>query len=278
MTSLPHFLAALVLAAVSLSAQTGTTAGELPLNLEGVAINQNLDGQLPLDARFRDEQGREVELGSFFGNRPVILALVYYECPMLCSLELKGLLRSIKIVPLDLASDYEIVTVSFDPDESSELAAKSKAEYVGGYGRPGAEDGWHFLTGDAENIRRLTEAAGFEYVYQPETGEFSHASAVMVTTVDGKLSQYFYGVDYSPKDLRLALVEASEGRIGTFVDQVLLFCFHYDPAMGRYTLVVMNVLRALGVLTVLAIVGFLFFSLRRERRARNNPLEHGVRV
>ena len=273
-----RLLSALVLAAAALSAQTGTTAGELPANLEGVGITQQLGGQLPLDARFRNEQGAEVELGSYFGDKPVLLALVYYECPMLCSMELKSLLRSIKVVPLDLAVDYEIVTVSFDPDESSELAAKSKLEYVGGYGRPGAEDGWHFLTGDAENIRRLTEATGFEYRYQPDTGEFSHASAVMVVTSDGKLSQYFYGVDYAPKDLRLALVEASEGRIGSFVDQVLLFCFHYDPAMGRYTLTVMTILRILAVFTVLAIGGFLFFSLRRERRARNNPLEHGVRA
>jgi len=268
----------LLLVALCLPAQTGQTANELPPNLQGVGINQNLGGQLPLDARFRDEQGREVELGSYFGEKPVVLALVYYECPMLCSMELKGLLRSIRVVPLDLESDYEIVTISFDPNESSELAAKSKAEYGSGYGRPGAEQAWHFLTGDVENIRRLTEATGFEYRYNDETKQFSHASAVMVVTRDGNLAQYFYGVDYPPKDLRLALVEASEGRIGTFVDQVLLFCFHYDPAMGQYTLTVMNILRGMGVLTVLAIVAFLFFSLRRERRDTDHPLGHGARV
>ena len=266
------------LVALPLCAQTGTTAGELPAMLENVGIEQRLGEKLPLDARFRDEQGREVELGSYFGDKPVVLALVYYECPMLCSMELKGLVRSIRTLSLDVGADYEILTVSFDPGELPELAAKAKQEYVKSYGRAGAADGWHFLTADAENIRRLTEAAGFSYRYRPETDDYSHASALMVVTPGGTLSQYFYGVDYPPRDLRLALVEASEGRIGSIIDQVLLFCFRYDPAMGRYTLVVMNVIRALGIATVLAIVGFLWFSLRRERNGRRSSLEHGAQV
>lgn len=255
---------------------SGTAAGELPALLENVDIEQRLGERLPLDARFVDELGNEVELGQFFGSKPVLLALVYYECPMLCSMELKGLVRSMRTLSLDVATDFDIVTVSFDPGESAGLAAKAKQEYVKSYGRAGAADGWHFLTGGDESIRRLTEAAGFSYRYRPETDDYTHASALMVVTPDGTLSQYFYGVDYPPRDLRLALVEASQGGIGSVVDQILLFCFHYDPAMGRYTLVVMNVIRALGVLTVLAIVGFLWFSLRRERNGRQSPLEHGA--
>jgi protein SCO1/2 len=265
-------------AILPLAAQTGTTAGELPALLENVGIEQRLGEKLPLNALVRDEQGREVALGSYFGDKPVILALVYYECPMLCSMELKGLVRSIRILSLDVATDFEIVTLSFDPGESAALAAKAKQEYVQSYGRPGAGEGWHFLTADEENIRKLTEAAGFAYRYLPETDDYSHASGVMIVTPDGTLSQYFYGVDYAPRDLRLALVEASEGRIGSIVDQILLFCFHYDPAMGRYTLVVMNVIRALGLITVLAIVGFLWFSLRRERKARPASLAHGAQL
>ncbi len=265
-------------AIVPLAAQTGTTAGELPALLENVGIEQRLGEKLPLEALVRDEQGREVPLGSYFGDKPVILALVYYECPMLCSMELKGLVRSIRILSLDVAADFEIVTLSFDPGESPALAAKAKQEYVQSYGRPGAGEGWHFLTADEENILKLTEASGFAYRYRPETDDYSHASGVMVVTPDGTLSQYFYGVDFPPRDLRLALVEASEGRIGSIVDQILLFCFHYDPAMGRYTLVVMNVIRALGLITVLAIAGFLWFSLRRERNARPGPLEHGAQL
>ena len=279
----PRFLAGLLLVfaglpVLPLDAQTGTTAGELPAMLEGVDIEQRLGRQLPLDARFKDEQGNEVELGQFFSDKPVLLAFVYYECPMLCSMELKGLVRSIRTLSLDVGADYKILTVSFDPGESHELAAKAKQEYVKSYGRPGAADGWHFLTGGEESIRTLTQAAGFSYRYRPETDDYSHASALMVVTPDGTLAQYFYGVDYPPRDIRLAMVEASEGRLGSIVDQVLLFCFHYDPAMGRYTIVVMNVIRALGVATVLAIVGFLWLALRRERSMGESPLEHGARL
>jgi len=267
-----------VTAGTATGSRTATPAGELPAMLENVGIEQRLGERLPLDARFADELGNEVELGQFFGSKPVLLALVYYECPMLCSMELKGLVRSIRTLSLDVAADFEIVTVSFDPGESAELAAKAKQEHVNSYGRAGAAEGWHFLTGGEESIRRLTEAAGFSYRYRPETDDYSHASALMVVTPDGTLSQYFYGVDYPPRDLRLALVEASQGRLGSIVDQVLLFCFHYDPAMGRYTLVVMNIIRTLGVATVLAIAGFLWFSLRRERNAGESPLQRGAHV
>ena len=248
-------------------AQTGnpSNASQLPPALQGVGIDQRLGETLPLDATLRDELGREVRLGDYFGDRPVILALVYYECPMLCTLELNGLLKTIRVVPLTLGDDYQIVTVSFDPGETPELAARKKQEYMEQYRQQGAERGWHFLTAEQGSIDRLTEAMGFRYKYDPETDLFTHASAIMVATPEGKLSRYFYGVEYSPRDLRLGLVEASQNQIGSFVDQVLLFCFHYDPVQGKYSLVILNGLRAAGIVTVLAIFGFLWTMLRRDR-------------
>jgi protein SCO1/2 len=247
-------------------------AAQLPQALQGVGIDQRLRNSLPLDATLRDEEGREVQLGEYFGEQPVILALVYYECPMLCTLELNGVLKAIRVLPLALGKDYQIVTVSFDPGETPELAQRKKEEYLAQYRHPGAEQGWHFLTGDAESIRRLTDAAGFQYTYDPATDLFSHASALMVVTPEGKLSRYFYGIEYSPRDLRLGLVEASRNQIGSFVDQVLLFCFHYDPVQGKYSLVILNTLRAAGVVTVLAIVAFLWVMLRRDRVRPPHPV------
>jgi protein SCO1/2 len=246
--------------------QTGNpaNAAQLPEALKGVGIDQRLGASLPLSVGLRDEEGREVQLGDYFGGRPVILALVYYECPMLCTLELNGLLKAIRVLPLTLGDDYQIVTVSFDPGETPELARKKREEYLSQYKHPGAERGWHFLTGDAESIRQVTEAAGFQYTYDPKTDLFAHGSAIMVATPEGKLSRYYYGIEYSPRDLRLGLVEASRNEIGSFVDQVLLFCFHYDPVQGKYSLAILNTLRAAGVVTVLAIVTFLWIMLRRE--------------
>jgi protein SCO1/2 len=195
----------------------------------------------------------------------VILALVYYECPMLCTLELNGLLKTIRVVPLTLGKDYQIVTVSFDPGETPALAARKKQEYIEQYRQEGAERAWHFLTAEQGSIDRLTEAAGFRYRYDPGTDLYTHASAIMLATPEGKLSRYFYGVEYSPRDLRLGLVEASQNQIGSFVDQVLLFCFHYDPVQGKYSLVILNGLRAAGIATVLAIFAFLWIMLRRDR-------------
>lgn len=237
-----------------------------------VGFDQNLNAQLPLDAKFRDEAGNTVELRQYFGKRPVVLALVYYDCPMLCTLILNGLTSSLKVVNLDAGTDFDVVAVSFDPRETAELALAKKAEYVKEYGRSGSERGWHFLTGDAEPIRRLTQAVGFKYFWDEESKQFAHASGVMVATPGGKLSKYFYGIEYAPRDVKLGLVEASEGRVGSPVDRMLLYCYHYDPVTGRYSLAVMNLIRLLGVGTVAAIALFIVMMLRRERRAAGNAL------
>ena len=265
----PTFLLWLCLLAVAVfpaRAQTQSTASELPVQLEDVGIDQRLSETIPADIALRNEQGNEVLLGDYFGERPVILSLVYYECPMLCSLQSQGLLRSARALAFDAGRDYRIVTVSFDPGETPDLAAAQKSDYLERYGRDDAEDGWAFLTGDAASIKRLTDAVGYRVRYDPEIDLYSHASAIMVVTPERKLSRYFYGIDYPPRDLRLALIEAGEGRIGSFIDQVLLYCFHYDPAQGRYSLAILNVVRFMGIVTVLAIVGFMLLMLRRERR------------
>ena len=240
----------------------------LPGALQGVGIDQNLDGQLPLDLTFRDEAGRSVPLQTFFqSKKPVILALVYYRCPMLCTQILNGLESSLKAVSLNPGQDFEILSVSFDPQDTPELAASKKQMYVHRYGRPNTANGWHFLTGDEPNIKTLTDAAGFHFKYDPRTDQFAHASGIMIVTPDGRLSRYFYGVEYAARDIRLGLVEASENRIGNPVDQMLLFCFHYDPATGKYGAVVMNMIRATAAAFVLIGGTFLLIVLRRDVRA-----------
>jgi protein SCO1/2 len=261
---------ALLLLAFALAAQSGESslpAGALPRELSDVGLDQKLGGTIPLDAEFRNEANETVTLGGYFNRRPVVLALVYYECPMLCSLELRGLEKALRAMTLNLGGDFDVVTVSFDPGETPALAAEQKKKYVAGYGRDGAQAGWHFLTGGEESIRRLASAVGFRYTYDPATDQFTHVSGIMVLTPEGRISRYFYGVDYSARDLRLGLVEASENQIGTVVDQVLLYCFHYDPLQGKYNLVIMNTLRVFGGLTVLLIAGFILLMLRRDRRA-----------
>lgn len=255
--------ATFVLLAGALAAQTA-----LPPPLRDVGIDQRLNARIPLELGFRDESGAPVALRSYFGRRPVVLALVYYECPMLCTMVLNGLLKSLRAINLDAGRDFEVVTVSFDPGETPELAAAKKQSYVERYGRPTGAAGWHFLTGEEEAIRKLTQAVGFRYKYDPATNQFAHASAIMVLTPDGRLARYLYGIEYAPRDLRLALVEASAGKIGTPVDQVLLYCFHYDPATGRYSLLIMNIIRAAGVATVLALGLFMVVMFRRDRRRK----------
>ncbi len=249
--------------AVSVDGQNGT-----PAVLQEIGIDQRLGEAVPLGLAFRDEEGAEVLLGDYFGRRPVVLALVYYECPMLCTQVLNGLLTGLRAVSFDAGDAFEVVAVSFDPDESPTLAAAKKAEYIGRYGREGAAQGWHFLTGDQASIASLTRAVGFRYVYDPGSDQFAHASGVMVLTPGGKLARYFYGIEYAPRDLRLGLIEASENRIGSVVDQVLLYCFHYDPRTGKYGVVIMNVIRLAGAATALALGGFVVVMLRRERRGR----------
>ncbi|HEV8231277.1 MAG TPA: SCO family protein [Thermoanaerobaculia bacterium] len=237
-----------------------------PPILRNVSIEQRLDQPLPLDLPFRDETGRTVRLRNFFGKRPVVLVLAYYDCPMLCTQVLNGLLAAMRILSFDAGREFEVVTVSFDPRDDPGDARAKKEPYVARYGRPGAAAGWHFLTADPPAIAGLTEAVGFRYAWDERIGQFAHASAIYVATPTGRLSRYFYGIEYAPRDLRLALVEASAGRIGTPVDQLLLYCYHYDPAAGRYGAVVMNMVRVAGVGAVLVLTAFLAAMWRRERR------------
>jgi protein SCO1/2 len=253
----------------SYSMQDSNLRPALPGALEGVGIDQKLNARIPLDLVFRDEAGRPVPLSTFFqGGKPVILALVYYRCPMLCTQILNGLESGLKPVSLNPGRDFEIVSVSFDPKDTPETAGAKKQMYLKRYGRPGTANGWHFLTGDEANIKALTDAVGFHYKYDPATEQFAHASGVMLATPDGRLSKYFYGVEYAPRDLRLGLVEASLNKIGSPVDQILLFCYHYDPATGKYGAVVINLVRAAGAGFVLICGTFLAVVFRRELRPK----------
>lgn len=247
-------------------------ADRSPNLLRDVRIEQRLNEPLPLDAPFRDERGRAVTLRDYLGKRPAVLALVYYDCPMLCSQVLSGMTTSLKILQFTPGKDYEVVVASFNPRDTAEMAAAKKQMYVRQYGRPGAEANWHFLSGDQASIDALTRAVGFHYAYDPESGQYAHASAIMVVTPDGRLAQYYYGIEYSPRDLRMGLVEASQNRIGNVVDQVLLYCFHYDPTTGKYGAVAMNIIRLGGILTILILGAFIFISLRKER----HPAQDGT--
>jgi protein SCO1 len=256
----------LILESISLFAETG-----LPLALQDVGIDQKLKAQIPLNLEFSDESGKKVKLEKYFCKRPVILSLAYYDCPMLCTYVLNGLVRSLKPLSFNVGEQFEVLTVSFDPKETSRLAAEKKLMYLKEYGRLNAENGWHFLTGDVESIRQLTSSVGFKYKYDPKDGQFAHASGIMVVTPEGKLARYFYGIEYSSRDIRLALIEASQNKIGSRVDQLLLFCFQYDPTTGKYSAYATNIVRLGGVLTVLALGFFVITSLRKEKR---NPQRH----
>ena len=233
-----------------------------PPGLKNVGIEQRLNEPIPRDLAFRDETGKSVRLGDYFG-KPMILNLVYYKCPMLCSEVLSGLTSALKSMTLDLGGDFEVLTVSFDPRETPQDATAARAKYLKRYGRAGAARGWHFLTGPQESIHSLTQAAGFQYRYDKRAGQFAHSTAIIVLTPQGKIAQYYYGVEFPPKDLRLALVQASENKIGTVVDQILLYCYHYDPSAGKYNLMIFRVLRLAGVATVLLLGGFMFVMFRR---------------
>ncbi|HJT78896.1 MAG TPA: SCO family protein [Gemmataceae bacterium] len=246
----------------------------LPPSLRGVGFDQRLNAQVPPDLTFRDEAGQCVRLGDYFGSRPVILVLAYYRCPMLCTEVLNNLVRALLDIPLDAGKDFDVLVVSFDPREKPDLAAAKKKMYLERYGRPGAAAGWHFLTSEQEPITRLTRAVGFRYTYDAKHDQFAHASGVLVLTPQGKISRYFYDIRYAARDLRLGLVEASANKIGSPVDQVLLFCFHYDPAEGRYGPTILNLVRAGGVLTVLGLGLFAGLLWRRELR-RPRPTTPG---
>lgn len=240
------------------------TAGVTPALLRDVGLDQRLGNSIPLDLTFRDEHGHAVALRQFFGQKPVILTLVYYQCPMLCTEVLNGLLRSAKELPLELGKDFTIVTVSIDPTERPILANVKHELYTGLYGRPGGVQGWHFLTGDEPQIKTLAQAVGFRYAYDSATGQFAHPSGIMLLTPEGKLARYFYGIGYPSRDLRLGLVEASQEKIGSPIDQILLYCYHYDPATGKYGLLISRVIKAAGALTVLSMAVVIAILFRRE--------------
>ncbi len=247
------------------------TTNGLPDILQKVGIEQKLGAQLPLDTEFKDENGQTVKLGDFFNKgRPVILAFVYYECPMLCNEVLNGLTGSLKGISFDAGKDFDVVAISFDAreNEKPDLARNKKANYMERYGRPGTEQGWHFLTGTQASIDAATSAAGFGYKWDEKSGQFAHAGGVMVATPDGRLSKYFYGIDYSPKDLKFGVMESGENKVGNAAEKLLLYCYHYDPATGKYGLAILRVVRAGAVLTLLGmgVMGFVFW--RRNKKAQ----------
>jgi protein SCO1/2 len=252
----------------------GDAASAKPGLLGKIGIDQRLNQQVPLDLAFVEETGREVRLGEYFGKRPVILALVYYECPMLCTQVLNGLVSALGTLKFDVGREFDVVAVSINPREGPGLASQKKAAYLERYGRPHTAAGWHFLTGREEDIRSLAGAVGFRYEYVADIGQYAHGAGVELLTPKGTISRYYYGIEYSPRDLRFGVIEASEERIGTPVDDVLLLCFHYDPATGKYGATVIGLVRIGAVATIVAFLAFLFVSLRRERATSREAAVH----
>ncbi len=250
----------------SMGFSTGIVASNVPPQFKDVTFAQKLGSQLPLDARFQDETGREVALGDYFGKRPVVLAFVYYQCPMLCTQIMNGISSSLKALTMKPGREFDVVLVSFDPRDKFETANAKKRAHLQHWAVTDQADGWHFLTGEEATIRRVADAAGFTYTWDEATQQFAHVSGVLTVTPDGRLSRYFYGVEFSPRDLRLALVESSEGKIGSLAEELLLYCYQYDPASGRYGPVVMNLVRLGGVVTVGLVAAFVIVMRRRETR------------
>ena len=251
-----------------LEAPAAPPANMRPPGLKHVGIEQHLDEQIPLNLAFKDENGKSVQLGDYFGKRPVVLSLVYFRCPMLCGQLLEGLESTLRVIDFDPGKQFDVITVSFDPSDTPAVAAAKKAEIMARYKRPSAAGGWHFLTGSQESIDALTKAVGFEYQYDKRTDQFAHATAIMVLTPGGKLTQYYYGIEFPPKDLRLGLIQASQNKIGTVVDQVLLYCYHYDPDAGRYSALIGRVLQVAGGITILVLGGFILVMFRLESRPK----------
>jgi len=249
-----------------------------PPILREVNIAQRLNEPIPPDIIFRDEDGEAVHLGDYFGKKPIVLSLVYFDCPALCTEVLNGELRTMKAISLDLGKDFDAITVSFEPKDTPALAKAKRDVYAGQYGRPGAARNWHFLTGEQASIDALTQAAGFHYASDSSSRQYAHAAAILVLTPHGRIARYFYGVTYPARDFRLGLVEASEGKIGTPTDHALLYCYQYDPMTGKYGLIVMNVVRAAGLLTMLVLGIFMFVMFRRERNHPKGPPAVGVNV
>lgn len=280
MTPLRSFLTAAILAILAIgSASAQAPEDATPPALRGVGLDQHLGEEVPLELAFVNESGEAVHLADYFDERPVILTLNYYQCPMLCTLELNGLVSALRTMSLEPERDFRIVTVSINPREGPELAAEKKAFYVKDYARPGAAAGWHFLTGEESSIQELAGRVGFRYSFDESSGQYAHAAGIILLTPSGRISRYFYGVDYPPRDLRLALVESSEGKIGSLADKVLLFCFHYDPSTGRYSMAALSAMRLGGLLTALVLGIFVVRMLRRERvRRATDRLESSPRA
>lgn len=276
----PLVIALIVCATVSAWAQAAPKAelGQSPANttpsiLENVGIDQHLNQKIPLDLNFVDENGQPVQLRQYFGEKPVIITMVYYTCPMLCSQVLSGLTGTlVSLSGFDVGREFNVITVSFDPRDTPQAAMDNKGRYLKRYRRTGSEEGWHFLTGKQEQIQALAQALGFRYVWDEQNQQFAHASGIMLLTPDGRIAQYYYGIEYAPRDLRLGIVEASKGRVGTIVDQLLLYCYHYDPTQGKYGVVIFNVLRISALATIVVLGGFLLVMFRRESHARRNGL------
>jgi protein SCO1 len=241
-------------------------AGVRPPVLKDVGIDQLLNNQVPLDLEFRDENGRTVKLAEYFKEKPVVLSLVYYDCPQLCTQVLTGLLGTLKTLPMMPGKEFVNLTVSFDPRETPELAAAKKAEYMNRYKKPGAEAGWHFLTGDESAIQALTKAVGFRYVWDPVSKQYAHASGIMVLTPQGRVSRYFYGIEYAPRDLRFGVIDASAGKVGSIADRIIFYCYQYDPERGTYGLVVMRVLRIFALMTLTTLVALFLYLRRKEKQ------------
>jgi protein SCO1/2 len=281
--SAAHVVLAVALLATSAWGQMNNGVMSPPANtrpprLENVGIEQHLDAQVPPDLIFRDDAGKTVKLGDYFGRKPLILNLVYYNCTMLCGEALAGLSSAMRLVKFDVGNEFDVVTVSFDPRETPEMAAAKKKDFVGRYGRANAAAGWHFLTGQPDSINALTKVVGFQYQYDAKSNQYAHATAIMVLTPQGRISRYFYGVDFPPKDLRMGLVEASQGKIGNAVDAVLLYCYHYDPETGKYGAMVANILRLAAALTILVMGIFLFILWRLDLSVPRRTLPSGART
>ena len=262
--------------------EAGPANDKPPAILNGVGIAQNLNQQLPLDLTFTDDAGKQVELGSYFGKKPAILALVYYQCPSLCSEELNGLVSALEMVDEVPGRDFNIIIVSIDPTEGTDLAAAKKRSYLKRYGHPETADGWHFMTGTQPNIDALTKAVGFGYVKIPgpdgKLTQFAHASSIQLVTPQGKLAQYYMGVEYSPKDIRLGLIESSNNHIGSRVDNILTYCYHYDPSTNKHSLIIARVVQLGGAVTVILLGGFMWIMFRRDYRQAHDQLASGTKV
>ena len=255
----------------------GPTASDPPAILKNVAIDQHLNGQVPLEVRLVDEHGRDVAIGDFFGQRPVLLVFAYYNCPMLCTLVINGAVRALRTLSLDAGKDFELVVISIDPGETPPLALSKKASYLAQYGRPGGESGFHFLTGRVSSIKQVADAVGFKYAYDPATEQYAHPALVTIVTPAGRISSYLYGIDFPPQDLRLALVEAANGAIGTSFDQALLLCYHYDPTTGRYGVRILTILQLGGLATLIGVAALVIWLQKRKDaiRTRVRPVTPG---